>query len=284
MVIDYEAEYDNRAQVKDHLQIFARWKDEASAYRNASKANGATLNVSYGPSPRQIYDFFPAKSRDPKAPLATFIHGGFWRALDPASFSHMARGMNERGIDVAMIGYDLAPQATLASIIDQTRAACLALWKAYGKRITVTGHSAGGHLTACMVATDFKALDANAPADLAHIGYAISGVFELEPILHTSVNKDLKLDHDEAYRLAPVYWQVPNGHVLDCVVGGIETSEFLRQSKAMADAWGGRGVWTRYDELEGANHFTAIDPLLNADSAMVTRIAELTQRTAGLPL
>src|SRR5690606_8826843 len=136
--------------------------------------------------------------------------------------------------DVAMIGYDLAPQVTLAAIVDQVRAACLALWKEHGKRITVTGHSAGGHLAACMVATDFKALDPNTPADLAHIGYAISGVFELEPILHTSVNKDLKLDHDEAYKTSPVYWQVPTGHVLDCVVGSTESTEFLRQSKTMA--------------------------------------------------
>ncbi|MGE4166058.1 MAG: alpha/beta hydrolase [Xanthobacteraceae bacterium] len=284
MAIDYEAEYDNRARVKEHPEIFARWKAAAAAYRDTGKTGGAKLNVSYGASPRQIYDFFPSKSRDASAPLATFIHGGFWRTLEPASFSHMARGMNERGIDVAMIGYDLCPNVSLAAIIDQTRAACVALWKAYGKRITAVGHSAGGHLAACMVATDFKALDADVPADLAHIGYALSGVFELEPVLHTSVNNDLKLDHDEAYKMSPVFWQVPTGHVLDCVVGGIESSEFLRQSKVMADAWGGRGVWTRYEELDGANHFTVIDPLTDPDSPMVARIVELTQRTAGLPL
>lgn len=284
MAIDYEVEYDNRARVKDHPEIFARWKREADAYRDAGKARGARLNVSYGPSPRQIYDFFPANSRDANAPLAVFIHGGFWRALEPATFSQMARGMNERGIDVALTGYDLCPQVSVAAIIDQTRAACLALWKAHRKRITVVGHSAGGHLAACMVATDFKAMDADAPADLAHIGYAISGVFELEPVMHTTVNNDLKLDHDEAYKVSPVYWQVPTGHVLDCVVGGIESAEFLRQSKSIADAWGGRGVWTRYEELEGANHFTVLDPLSDPDSPMVARIVELTQRTAGLPL
>lgn len=281
MTIDYEAEYDNRARVKEHPEIFARWKTDAAAYRGAK---GAKLNVAYGPSPRQIYDFFPARSGAASAPLVAFIHGGFWRALEPASFSHMARGLNERGIDVAMIGYDLCPQVTLAEIIDQTRAACLALWRTYGKRITITGHSAGGHLAACMVATDFKMLDAAAPADLAHIGYAISGVFEIEPILHTTVNNDLRLVHDEAYKTSPIYWQVPTGHVLDCVVGGIESSEFLRQSRAMADAWGGRGVWTRYEEIGGANHFTVIDPLLKSDSPMVARIVELAQRTVALPL
>jgi len=284
MAIDYKAEYDTRGRVKEHPEIFARWKRDAVAYYEARKMHGAKLNIAYGPSPRQIYDFFPANSRDPKAPLVAFIHGGFWRALEPAGFSHVARGMNARGLDVAMIGYDLCPQVSLATIVEEVRAACIALWKAYGKRITVTGHSAGGHLTACMVATDFKALDADAPADLAHIGYSISGVFELEPLLHTPVNDDLKLDHDGAYKLSPVYWQVPTGHVLDCVVGGDESAEFLRQSKAIADAWGGRGVWTRYEELPGANHFTALDPLDDANSPMVSRIVELAQRSAGLPL
>jgi arylformamidase len=284
MAIDYKAEYDTRGRVKDHPEIFARWKRDAAAYREARKAHGAKLNVAYGPSPRQIYDFFPANSRDANAPLVAFIHGGFWRAFEPESFSHVARGLNERGIDVALLGYDLAPQVTLSAIIDQMRAACIALWKAYRKRITVVGNSAGGHLAACLVATDFKALDADVPADLAHIGYAISGVFELEPLLHIPLNDTLKLDHDEAYRLSPIYWQVPTGHVLDCVVGGDESAEFLRQSKAIADAWGGRGVWTRYEELPGANHFTALDPLDDANSPMVSRIVELAQRSAGLPL
>lgn len=282
--INYEAEYDNRARVKEHPDIFARWKTEAAAYRDAGRANGARFDVSYGPTARQIYDYFPAKSRDPKAPLAAFIHGGWWRSLEPAMFSQMARGMNERGIDVAMIGYDLCPNVSIATIIDQTRAACDALWKTYGRRITAVGHSAGGHLAACMVASDFKALSPDTPADLVHIGYAISGAFDLDPILQTSVNADLRLDHAEAHRVSPIYWRVPTGHVLDAVVGGLESDEFLRQSKAMADAWGGRGVWTRYEEAANTNHFTVIDPLSDPDSPMVARIVELAQRTAGLPL
>jgi arylformamidase len=282
--IDYEAEYDNRARVKEHPEIFARWKDEATAYRDAGRAKGAQLDISYGPTARQRYDFFPAAARDANAPLAAFIHGGWWRSLEPAMFSQMARGMNARGLDVALIGYDLCPQVTIATIIDQLRAACLALWQAHGKRITVVGHSAGGHLTACMVATDFKTLSPDVPADLVHVGYAISGAFDLDPILKTSVNDDLRLDHDEAHRVSPIYWRVPTGHVLDAVVGGLESSEFLRQSKTMVDAWGGRGVWTRYEEVEGANHFTVLDPLSDPDSAMVARLVELAQRTAGQPL
>ena len=150
--IDYEKEYDNRGRVPEHPEIFARWASETEAYRKA--ATGAQLGLSYGPSPRQTVDFFPAK--DANAPLAMFIHGGWWRTLDPSMFSQMAKGANGNGVSVAVVGYDLCPQVSIATIIEQMRAACLYLWRQHKKRIFVYGHSAGGHLAACMVATDLE--------------------------------------------------------------------------------------------------------------------------------
>lgn len=105
MSVDYEKEYDNRARVPEHQQIFDRWNDEAAAYRTA--APDARLGLSYGPSPRQTIDFFPAKDDDHSTPLAMFIHGGWWRSLDPSTFSQMARGPNAHGVSVAVVGYDL---------------------------------------------------------------------------------------------------------------------------------------------------------------------------------
>ena len=126
--------------------------------------------------------------------LALFIHGGYWRSLEPSSFSQMARGMNAHGVTVAVSGYDLCPQVSIGEIVEQTQAACLYLWKRLGKRITVSGHSAGGHLAACMVATDWKKLSPDAPADLVPAGYAISGLFDLTALLHLATNADFKLD------------------------------------------------------------------------------------------
>ena len=149
MPTDYEVEYDNRARVPDHPEIFARWQREAAAYRAA--AYNPKLGIGYGPSSRRIIDLFPAKDDD-KAPLAMFIHGGYWRSLEPSMFSQMAAGPNARGVTVAVVGYDLCPHVSIADIIEQMRSACLALWRKRRQRICIYGHSAGGHLAACMVA------------------------------------------------------------------------------------------------------------------------------------
>src|SRR6185436_16896323 len=153
--IDYEVEYNNRARVPEHPEIFARWTRDAELYRlKAMEERRAELGLAYGESPRQTVDiFWPDAGR--KAPLALFIHGGYWRSLDPSMFSHMAKGLNGRGIAVAVAGYDLCPQVTIAEIIDEMRHACLFLWQRTGQHLMVFGHSAGGHLAGAMVATDW---------------------------------------------------------------------------------------------------------------------------------
>ena len=152
--IDYEAEYNNRARVPEHPEIFDRWTREAAAHREeARRGRRADLGLSYGTTERQTIDLFlPADGE--KAPLAVFIHGGYWRSLEPSLFSHMGRGLNARGIAVAVAGYDLCPQVSIAEIIRQIRHACVFLWRRSGRRILVYGHSAGGHLAACMAATE----------------------------------------------------------------------------------------------------------------------------------
>ena len=272
MSIHYEVEYNNRARVPEHPEIFARWEKEAAAYRAA--AHNAKLAVTYGPSLRRTIDLFPAKDDD-KAPLALFIHGGWWRSLEPAMFSQVAAGPNARGISVAVAGYDLCPNCSIADIIEQMRSACLMLWRKRRQRIFVYGHSAGGHLAACMVATDWKALASDAPADLVPAAYAISGVFDLLPLLHCSQNQDLRLDEGEARRVSPLYWSVPAGRSFDAAVGALESSEFLRQSKTITEAWRQKKALTRYDEIPGTNHFTVIDPLSDPNSAMTARVAAM---------
>jgi arylformamidase len=272
MFTDYEVEYDNRARVPDHPEIFARWQREAAAYRAA--AYNPKLGIGHGPSSRRIIDLFPARDDD-KAPLAMFIHGGYWRSLEPSMFSQMAAGPNARGVTVAVVGYDLCPHVSIADIIEQIRSACLALWRKRRQRICIYGHSAGGHLAACMVAQDWKAFASDAPADLVPAAYAISGVFDLLPMVQVSQNLDLRLDESEARRVSPLHWRVPAGRSLDAVVGALESSEFLRQSRTIAEAWRQGMALTRYEEIAGANHFTVIDPLVNPDSAMTARVAAL---------
>jgi arylformamidase len=277
MTVDYEVEYNNRARVPEHPEIFARWEAETRAYRAASP--DAELGISYGPSRRQTIDMFPARDDDHMTPLALFIHGGWWRSLDPSMFSQLAAGPNAHGVTVAIAGYDLCPTVSIATIIEQMRAACLFLWRQHKKRIFVYGHSAGGHLAACMAAQEWKAFASDAPNDLVPSAYAISGVFDLAPLTQVSQNQDLRLDDAEARRVSPLHWKIPAGRSLDAVVGALESSEFLRQSRDIAEGWRGRGIETRYEEIAAANHYTVVDPLTDPDSAMTRRVADLAMRT-----
>ncbi len=136
---DYESEYNNRARVPEHPAIIAGWAADAAAWR----AEGSNeLSVRYGPSERQRYDLFRPQEMKGDA-LAVFLHGGYWQALDPGFFSHMARGLNLRGVPVAVIGYDLCPEVTIADIIGEVRFACAELRRRFGLPLVAYGHSAG---------------------------------------------------------------------------------------------------------------------------------------------
>jgi arylformamidase len=273
--IDYEVEYNNRARVPEHPEIFARWTYEAELYRAEMLKDGrAELGLTYGSTPRQTVDLFLAQGHE-NAPLAIFIHGGWWRSLEPSIFSQMARGPNERGVSVAVVGYDLCPNVTIADIIEQMRRMCAFLWQRFGRRMMVYGHSAGGHLAAALLATDWRTLYPKAPADLVPAAYSISGVFDLTPLLQTSVNADLRLDAVEARKISPLFWPIASSSVFDAVAGGLESSEFKRQSRTIAETWQQTGAQTRYEEIAGTNHFTVIDPLSDPQSAMAARVADL---------
>jgi len=272
--IDYEAEYNNRARVPEHPEIFARWTRDAELFRaEALKAGRAELGPSYGDTPRQYLDLFLPETGD-AGPLAMFVHGGWWRSLDPSLHSHVARGPSANGIMVAVVGYDLCPTVTIADIIGQIRRACAFLWQRFDRRIFIYGHSAGGHLAGAMVATDWPALYPKAPADLIPAGYSISGVFDLAPLIGISVNQDLRLDAATARDVSPAFWPLPPGRVFDAVVGGLESNEFKRQSRLIADTWQG-AAQTRYEEIAGKNHFTVIEGFADPQSAMTARVTQL---------
>ena len=273
--MDYEAEYNNRARVPEHTEIFLRWARDSENYRaDTLKAGRAELGLAYGDTPRQSLDlFFPQAGTS--APLALFVHGGYWRSLDQSLFSQLARGLNAHGIAVAVAGYDLCPMVSIADIIEQIRRACMFLWQRLGRRLLVYGWSAGGHLTASMVATDWPSLYPKAPADLVPSGYAVSGLYELSPLIKTSMNQDLRLDAETARQVSPLLWPLPQGRTFDTVVGALESSEFRRQSQSIAETWRKGGAQTRFGEIAGMNHFTIVAELADPQNPMTARVAEL---------
>lgn len=259
---DLEAAYNNRTRVPDSAAIMAGWANDSAAYRAAKPPR----EIRYGEGERHRFDLFEAGP----GPAMMYIHGGYWQAADKSFHSIHARGLNQLGVTVAVPSYDLCPSVRIGDIVEQVRAASLALACEINAPVVVSGHSAGGHLAACLLATE-----AHVPS-----AYAISGLFELEPLIATSINDKIGLDAEEARALSPLFWPAPEGKALDAVVGAAESSEFLRQSAEIVRVWGEDGVETRYEEIDGANHFTVIAPLTDPQSPMCERIAQLVRRAA----
>ena len=267
--MDYEAEYNNRRRVPEHAKINARWQSASAAYRRSARAR---LDQSYGSGERHRYDLFFAG--DANAPQVVYIHGGYWQRGDREDYAFLAQALNARGLDVALPSYSLCPAVSVMDIVAELRSFLAALWKGTGKHALLTGHSAGGHLTAAMLATDWSQV-AGVPADLVRCGVAISGLFDLPPLVPTSLNEALGLDAARARAASPMFWPPPTGRTLVAAVGGAESAEFLRQSRDIVATWNSAGVRCQYLEVPGTNHFTVVAALLDPDSALSGKVAAL---------
>lgn len=268
--MDLEREYDNRSRVPEHPAVIEDWAKQAEAFRRTHRA--AKLDQSYGARSSNRYDFFPAGA-DAGAPLVVFIHGGYWRSLDKTYFSHMAGGIGSHGFDVVLPTYTLCPAISIPEIIDELRQFCVSMWTEHRRHLVVTGHSAGGHLAAAMAMTPWEHY--GAPSDLIKAGLAVSGIFDLRPLMATSLNADLKLNPVGAGIASVLFWPVPRHIPFDCWVGADESSEFLRQSASLVAAWSGLGLSCALELVEGANHFTVVNELARPESEMTLRLLQL---------
>jgi len=257
-----EQQYNARAAVPDCENIFEKWRALSADFRRHSKCE---LDVPYASGERGTLDLFPP--RHANAPVHMFIHGGYWRLMDKSVFSYLAQGLVDKGALVAIVNYGLCPAVSISEIVGQMRAACQWLWRNCSKyggnpdAIHVSGHSAGGHLTAMLMATDWPLLSPDLPAGLIKSGVAISGLFELEPMLYLELNNDLKLDEHEARLNSPIFLNSPSDAPLSIVVGEKESDEFRRQSYHFFEKWGERGASVEYLEMPNLNHFSIVDQL-----------------------
>lgn len=266
---EVERGYNNRAAVPEHPQWFERWARASDAARAAVRHR---LDVRYGPGPKETLDlFFPEH-----APRGTFvfIHGGYWRALDKHEHAFVAPAPVAAGYAVALLNYDLCPQVSIATIVDECRRAIVWLVREGARvgvepsRIVVSGHSAGGHLAAMLHATDWRAL--GLPANPLAGGVSLSGVHDLEPLLLFSFNSDFGLDREEAVRLSPIHWQPTTRAPFLVAVGADETSEFVRQAELLWEAWPDqrpRGA-RRYLAVPNRHHFDVVMDYADAQSAL----------------
>ena len=262
-----EAGYNLRLRHPEFEEYFAAWESESARVRAAC---ACTLDVPYGDDPDMTADLFPTPAG--AAPIQVFIHGGYWRAMDKSSHSFPAEAFVAAGGAVVSLNYSLAPAVTLDTIVEQCRRALE--WVADNaerlngdpRRIFVSGHSAGGHLTAMMLCTDWAAR--GRPADLVKGGTAISGIFDLAPMMETSINDDIRLDAEAAARNSPILNLPAAGAPLIAAVGAAETAEFVAQNRAFADAWRARGFDAGIMEIEGLNHYTVVMAMGRPGSAL----------------
>ena len=264
----YDRQYNARAMISDHAAIFERWKTRSQEARASLPCR---LDIPYGTSPAERLDIFPAEGKSEA--LLVFIHGGYWRSLDKSDFSYLAPAFSRRGVTLALPNYGLCPKVGIEDIVKQNLLAIAWLWHhgaRYGVnpgRLYVAGHSAGGHLTAMMLAARWNAYMPELPYNLVKGGLAISGVYELEPLVHAPfVNQDLKLDQAQARRLSPVAIPPATTAPLYTAVGGDESDEFKRQNALIARTW--RYAFAGDIPMPGHNHLTVVEELANPDSAL----------------
>ena len=253
-----DAQYDNVRAVPDHARWTDRWPSDSAAVR-ASLPN--RLDVPYAPGPRRTLDVFPARGTG--NPVMLFIHGGWWRARDKEDFTFVVPHYVAAGIAVVMVEYPLVPTVTLDQLVECARQALIWTWQnaaSFGadrERLHVTGHSAGGHLTAMMMSTDWAAREL--PRDAIKSGAALSGLYDLTPIRLCYINADTRLDAAAVKRNSPIEHLPARAAPRILAVGGKETDEFRRQQEIYAHAWHGAGLPLAIVPLPGDQHYSILD-------------------------
>ena len=265
-----DREYNNRARVPGHAAHFERWASDSAAAR---QGNRALIDVRYGLGAGETLDIFPARRKPgtPPAPVLVFIHGGWWRSLDKSDHSFIAPPFVQRGACVVVPNYALCPAVTVPDITLQMVQALAWTWRHIGAhggdpdRITVVGHSAGGHLATMMLACDWSQVGDDLPSALVKNALSMSGLYDLEPVMHTPfVQESLHLTRAQVAMASPALLPAPpvreGRGQLTAVAGADESSEFLRHNRLIQQAWGERVVPV-CEALPGLNHFSIVDAL-----------------------
>ena len=263
-ITDWNDAYANRDHIPDAQDYVDRWEIEAPQFRR--QWEHLELDLIYGADPRERFDlFYPANAPNgtPKG-LFVFVHGGYWMAFDKNSWSHMARQALAQGWAVAIPSYSLCPDVSIGDITIQIGKVIEKAAAKIAGPLILAGHSAGGHLVSRMGCQNAP-LNEGVGARIQRI-ISISGVHDLRPLLRLDLNQTLMLDEVLALAESPTLLLPREGLEIDCVVGGDERPEFIRQSGLLANMWIGLGAKTRDIVVPGKHHFNVIEELADGEA------------------
>ena len=263
MITDWDDAYANGDHIADASSYPGMWAEQSARFRDTLLATQrAELDIAYGTGDREKYDLF-LPDGTPKG-LVVFVHGGYWKAFDKSSWSHLANGAVAKGWAVCMPSYTLAPDTRLSQITGQIAAAINHAAAHIDGPIHLTGHSAGGHLVSRMVSETSPLL----PDTLSRVKntVSISGLHDLRPLLNTSMNDVLGLDAQEAVMESAALLRPALPCSITCWVGADERPEFVRQNDLLANIWTGLGASTRAVHAPDKHHFNVIADLAEPDS------------------
>jgi arylformamidase len=270
---ELEYQYNPRESVPEYPELA---KKRAEASRKARATLKSFLNVSYGSSPREVLDIYPAEK--PGGPVLVYIHGGYWRSGSKDDNCNFAPAFVHRGATVVVVEYDLCPMVTVTDIVRQTRASIAWVYRnimRYGgnpSKLYISGHSAGGHLTAMALAHDWE--KEGLPRDLIKGAVATSGVYDLDMVMHVSPNEQIRVTPELAKENSPfLHPPFPICPVV-VAVGGAEPEGWKQMSKDFYQLCKERGAKCEYLEIPGANHYTMSEHLADPNSPLTQAMFE----------
>jgi len=269
----FESEYNVRSLRSDYGDVVAGWNQRSSYLHRTLDCR---LDVAYGEGERERMDIFTGNG--PGAPTLIYLHGGYWQRGDKSIYGFVAKPFIDSGINVVIPNYDLCPAGTIPGITDQIQRLIIWLWRNADSlgmsknHINISGHSAGGHLTAMMLATDWPVLGDDLPPDIIKSAIPVSGIYELEPLRKTTINDAVGIDEWTASDYSPLYLTPASDAPILVSVGGAETSLFHQQTENLIDEWGqySAGI-TRHTE-PGVDHFDVVNRLADPESAFFKRV------------
>jgi len=262
-------QYNNGLNVPDHERHLKKWE---LLSREAETKYPVHKNILYGELEREKLDIFSSAEQGSKT--LVFIHGGYWYKHIRSDFYLVAEAFRSYGITTVLIGYPLMPDHSMDQLVVSCRRAIswlqqnLFQYNGDPANIFVSGHSAGGHLAAMMMATNWPESDKNLPPDMLKGVCAISGLYNLLPIQLCHVNEVLKMDRATARRNSPVQLLPETNCPLVLAVGGDETAEYKEQSLELFTTWTAKHVDVRLLEIPGHNHFSILETMLDHSSVL----------------